>query len=109
VNIHQLYIDYKEAYDCINRDQSIDFIKEFGIPNTLVRLVKITFEKRKNKVNTQTKMSPSFETAVGLKQGDAVCTILFDLCMEKVIKNVKTNPRGTVIQQKSVSYMQTMW
>jgi hypothetical protein len=44
-------------------------------------------------------MSPSFETVVGLRQGDALCTLLFDLCKEKVIRNVKTNPGGTIFDK----------
>jgi sorting nexin-29 len=33
VDIHQLYIDYKQVYDSINRDQLIEIIKEFEIPS----------------------------------------------------------------------------
>jgi hypothetical protein len=66
VDIHQLYIDSKQAYGSINRDQLIEIIKEFGRPSKLVRLVKMTVEKTNKKVQIQGKMSPSFETAVGL-------------------------------------------
>jgi hypothetical protein len=40
VDIHQLYIDYKQAYDSINRAQLVEIMKEFGIPEKFVRLVK---------------------------------------------------------------------
>jgi sorting nexin-29 len=91
VNIHQLYIDYKQAYNSINRDQLIEIIKEFGIPGKLVKLVKMALENT-NKVKIQGKMSPSFEMVVGLRQDDALSTLIFNLCMEKVIRNVKRNP-----------------
>jgi len=32
VDIHQLYIDYKQAYDTINRAKLVEIMKEFGIP-----------------------------------------------------------------------------
>jgi hypothetical protein len=99
VDIHQLYIDYKQAYGSINRDQLIEIIKEFGIPSKIVRLVKMTLEKTNNKVEIQGKMSPSFETVVGLMQGDALCTILFNLHTERVIRNVKPNPGGTIFNR----------
>jgi hypothetical protein len=39
VDIHQLFIDYKQAYDSINRKQMYKIMKEFGIPeNSLISL-----------------------------------------------------------------------
>ena len=32
VDIHQLYVDYKEAYDTINGAELVEIMKEFGIP-----------------------------------------------------------------------------
>ena len=31
VDIHQLYIDYKQAHDTINRAEVVEIMKEFGI------------------------------------------------------------------------------
>jgi len=43
----------------------------------------------------QGKLSHSFETVVGLRQDDALSTLIY-LCMEKVMRNVQTNQEGTV-------------
>lgn len=43
-------------------------------------------------------MSPSFETVVGLRQGDALSTLIY-LCMQKVMRNVQTNPGGIVFNR----------
>jgi hypothetical protein len=74
VDIHQLHIDFKQAYDTINRTELEDIMKEFGIPMKLVRLVKMTLTNTKSKVKIQGKLSPSFETVVGLRQGDSLST-----------------------------------
>jgi hypothetical protein len=94
--VHELYIDYKQAHDSINRAQMVEIMKEFGIPKMLVRLVKMTLENTCNKVKIQGKLSPNFKLIVGLRQGDSLTTLLFNLCMEKIIRNVKTNPGGTI-------------
>jgi len=66
VDIHQLYIDYKQAYDTINRAELVEIMKEFGIPMKLVRLVRMTLTNTNGKVKIQGKPSPSFETTIGL-------------------------------------------
>ena len=66
VDIHQLYIDYKQAYDTINRAELVQIMKEFGIPMKLVRLVRMTLTNTNSKVNIQGKLSPSFDTMIGL-------------------------------------------
>jgi len=43
-------------------------------------------------------VSPSFETVVGLRQGDALSTLIY-LCMQKVMRNVQTNPGGIVFNR----------
>src|SRR5215475_1633648 len=80
VDIHQLYIDYKQAYDTINRTELEEIMKEFGIPSKLVRLTKMTIENTNSKVRIQGKLTPSFETTIGLRQGDSLSTLLFNLC-----------------------------
>jgi len=44
----------------------------------------------------QGKLSPSFETMIGLRQGDSLSTLLFNLCMGKIIRNFRINPSGTI-------------
>jgi hypothetical protein len=56
-------------------------------------------EKATNKVNIQGKMSPAFEVVIGPKYGNALSKLLFHQCLEKVIRNVKTNPGETVFNK----------
>jgi hypothetical protein len=56
INVHQLYIDFKQAYDSINRKKLYDVLREMQIPAKLIRLVKITLKNTKAK-------NPSSRTA----------------------------------------------
>jgi hypothetical protein len=96
VDIHQLYIDYKQAYNTINRAELVEIMKEFGIPMKLVRLVKMTLANTNSKVKIQGKLLPSYETMIGLRRKDSLSALLFKLCMEKIIRNVRINPGGTI-------------
>jgi hypothetical protein len=99
VDIHQLYIDYKQAYGTINRAKLVEIMKEFGIPMKLVQLVKITLTNTNSKVKIHGKLSPSFEITTGLRQGDSLSTLLFNLCMEKIIRNIRINPGVTILDR----------
>ena len=39
--IHQLFIDFKIAYDSVKREVLYNILTEFGIPKKLVRLIKM--------------------------------------------------------------------
>jgi hypothetical protein len=69
-------------------------MKEFRIPKKLVKLVKMALESMHNKVKIQGKLSSNFETVVGLRQGDSLSTLLFNVCMEKIIRNTKKKKSG---------------
>jgi hypothetical protein len=72
-------------------------MKEFGIPMKLVRLLKMTLANTNNKVEIQGKLSPNFEMAVGLQQGDSLSILLLNFCMENIIRNIKINLGGTIV------------
>jgi hypothetical protein len=39
--VHQLFIDFKKAYDSIKREVLYNILLEFRIPKKLVRLIKL--------------------------------------------------------------------
>ena len=58
----------------------------------------MTLANTNSKVKIQGKLS-QFETMMGLRQGDLLSTLLFNLCMEKIIRNVTINPCGTIFNR----------
>jgi hypothetical protein len=71
-------------------------MKEFEIPMKMLRLVSMTLANTKCKMKFQGKLSPSSETIIGLRQGDSLSNLLLNLCKEKIIRNVRSNPGGTI-------------
>ena len=39
--VHQLFIDFKKAYDSVRREVLYNILIEFGVPKKLVRLIKM--------------------------------------------------------------------
>ena len=97
--LHQFYIDFKQAFDTINRSYIFNSMAEFGIPNKLIVLAKMTLSHTLNKVNIQGKLSESFETYNGIRQGDSLSTLLFNIGLERLIRKIIINPGGTIFNR----------
>jgi hypothetical protein len=70
--VHQLFIDFKKAYDSVRREVLYNILIEFGVPMKLVRLIKMCLNETYSKVRIGTHLSDNFPVQNGLKQGDAV-------------------------------------
>jgi hypothetical protein len=58
--VHQLFIDFKKAYDSVRREVLYNIFIEFGVPMKLVRLVKIRLNETYSKVRIGKHLSDSF-------------------------------------------------
>jgi hypothetical protein len=80
--VHQLFINFKKAYDSIKREVLYNILVEFGIPKKLVRLIKMCLNETYSNVCVGKLLSDKFPIQNGLKQGDALSPLLFNLSFE---------------------------
>ena len=73
--------------------------KEFRIPTHLIKLIQESLSRVECKVKVQKTMSCSFTTRTGLQQGDSLSCLLFNLALEKVIRDSQINIRGTILNK----------
>jgi hypothetical protein len=65
LELHLLFLYFKQAYDSVDRRFLYNTLKEFGIPNKLVSLIKMTLENSKSKVKIQGQMSEVLQVKRG--------------------------------------------
>jgi len=70
--VHQLFIDFKKAYDSFRREILYNILIESGIPMKLVRLIKMCLTEIYNTVRVGQNLSDTFPLRNGLKQRDAL-------------------------------------
>jgi hypothetical protein len=65
--VHQLFIDFKKAYDSVKREVLYNILFEFGVPKKLVRLIKMCLNETYSKVRVGKLLSGKFPIQNGLK------------------------------------------
>ena len=69
--VHQLFIDFKKAYDSVRR-ALYNILIEFRIHKKLVRLIKMCLTETYSRVRVGKNLSEMFPIKNGLKQADAL-------------------------------------
>ena len=70
MQVNQFFIDFKRAYDSVRREVLYKIIILFGIPRTLVRLVKMSLTESYSRVRVGKYVSDRFPIRNGFKQGN---------------------------------------
>jgi hypothetical protein len=79
--VYQLFIDFKKAYDSVRRDVLYNILIDFGtrILMKLVKLIKMCLTETYSRFWVGTHLSDMFPVRNGLKQGDTLWPVLFNL------------------------------
>lgn len=94
-----LFIDFKAAYDTINRIQLLRALRKFKVPEKLCKLIDMTLTQTKNVIRIEGEESNEFEVTQGLRQGDPLSTLLFNIALESIIRNTEINRQGTLLNK----------
>ena len=66
--MHQLFIDFKKAYDSVRNEVLYNILIEFGVPKKLVRRVKMCLTETYSTVRVGKNLSDLFRIRNGLKK-----------------------------------------
>jgi sorting nexin-29 len=84
--IHTLFVDFKKAYESNHRESLLNIMKEFYFSQKLVNLVSISVMETLIRVQVVNSITDPTAVNSGLRQDDSLSPILFNVVLEKVIK-----------------------
>lgn len=98
--LHILFIDFKQAYDSVKKEKLCEILQYFLVPKKLINMVRMTLTGISCKVSTEGQKSDSFNIRKGLRQGDPMSPVLFNIILEWVLRESKTSTNGTILDKK---------
>jgi len=94
--VHQLFLDFKKAYDSVRREVLHNILMEFLIPLKLVRLIKTCLTETCKRVRAGKHLSDMFPIKNGPKLGDALSPLLFNFALEYASRRVQVNQESEI-------------
>lgn len=97
IETHHLFVDFKSAYDTVDREKLYDAMRSFSFPPHLIELTKETLKHVECRIKVQNKISSPFNTHTGLRQGDPLSCLLFNIALEKAIRESGIRTKYTIL------------
>ena len=83
--VFMLFIDLRKSYDSNPRQALWQVLRKYGVPPTIVSLLRSLHERMKAEVTMDGLVAPEFEVCNGLRQGCVITPALFNLYLNLVI------------------------
>ena len=102
---HLLFIDFKQAYDCLHRDSLWAILSSFEIPTKLVKIIQALYADTISRVRVKGAYSTPFPIASGVRQGCLLSPCVFNLALEWVIRQLRTEGCGVRVGRHTLSVL----
>jgi hypothetical protein len=80
--VHQIFIDFKKAYNSVRREVLYKILIEFGIPMKLIRLIKMCLNETYSTVCIGRNLFYTFPIKNTLKKGDVLSPPLLSFALQ---------------------------
>ena len=88
-NIYFCFIDYAKAFDCVDHNKLWKILKEMGISDHLICLLRNLYTGQKATVRTEHGKTDWFQIGKGVCQGCILSPCLFNLYAEYIMRNAR--------------------
>ena len=83
------FVDYAKAFDCVDHNKLWKILKEMGIPDHLICLLRNLYAGQEAKVRTGHRTTDWFQIGKGVRQGCILPPCLFNFYAEYLMQNAR--------------------
>ena len=91
------FIDFKKAFDSINRSVMFAVLRHYGIPEVIVNAIGVLYNNSKSAVMVDGNLSDPFQVTTGVLQGDVLAPFLFIVLIDYLMKRATENIESGVV------------
>ena len=98
-----LFIDYAKSFDCVGHNKLWKILKEMGIPDHLICLLRNLYAGQEATVRTGRGTTDWFQIQKGVRQGCILSPCLFNLYAEYIMRNAELEKAGIKIARRDIN------
>jgi len=91
------FIDFKAAFDCVDRECLWKILRVDGVPHKLVNVIRAYYAATEGRIRSQGQVSRSVKLTSGVKQGCVLSPMLFNWAIDWILKRALEGYRGVQI------------
>ena len=95
-DLHQVFIDFRKAFDRVWQAALWTTMKKFNIDNNLIQAIQNLYNRAKSAVLYNNNIGEWFATKVGVRQGCLLSPTLFNLFLEMIMNVALEDHEGSV-------------
>jgi hypothetical protein len=86
--IFTCFVNYSKAFDCIDHNRLWDNLRDIGVPEHLIILIKNLYTNQEATVKTEDGSTDWFQVGKGVRQGCILSPYLFNMYSECIMRRV---------------------
>ena len=99
-----LFVDFKQSFDSVDRQNTIQVLQKLRIPYKLVRLIKLTIQYTEASMKIENLTSDLFLISSGVRQDSPLSATIFNWILDSVIKNLSLRGDVSLKLKQIVAY-----
>ena len=97
------FIDFRKAFDSIDRGRMLQILKAYGIPPDVVAAIRVMYENTSALVIIPEGKTEQFAIDTGVLQGDPLAPFLFIICLDYALRSAITDSDGLTLKRRGSS------
>ena len=102
--LYAAFIDFKKAYDTVNREKLLKKLQDIGLSGTLLRSIKALYAKTEYQIKLKKRLLEAISSNLGLKQGCPLSPILFNIYISDIEPYLRDQNSDITLHDTAISH-----